>query len=79
MKNLNKDIKILIAINIFLILATLFINGETALIIILTIFIINLIASIYGFATKNKKFGIAALILTFIGPIIGFSICLSIN
>lgn len=77
MKNIPSNIKNLIAINIFFILIS---GGGVlgAMISIPLMLLINFITCIYGFVKDKGKLGIAALILFFIGPIIGFSICLSV-
>ena len=78
MKNIQNNIKILIAINIFLISISWIGEGGGAFLAVPAMLLINFFSSIYGFVKKDKHFGIVALILFFIGPIIGFSICLSV-
>lgn len=78
MDKIQENIKILIGVNIFFIIVSIFGEGGGAFIAVPSMLAINLISSIVGFVKKDKKFGITALILFFIGPIIGFSICLNV-
>ncbi len=78
MKNIQKNVKILIGVNLFFILISFFGQGGGAFVAVPLLALINVITSIAGFSKKDKKLGTAALILLFVGPIIGFSVCLSV-
>lgn len=67
-------ISLAIILSIFLIYYSGYNKGLGAFIAIPLLLFLNGGLSIYGFITKQKKIGIAGLVLFFVAPIIGFII-----
>jgi len=73
-----KLVVILIIVNLLLIAGSQLEQGKMFFLTGPLIVIFNVIFSLYNFSQKNVKLGVAALVLLFVAPIIGFMLFIKV-
>lgn len=75
---MKRELKIVLIINSLLIIPCFFKN-EWAIFTILLLFFGNLFFGFHTYFGKNDKIGLIYIIIAFVIPLVGFSLCFSIS